>query len=62
MKNLTKEQIQLIANKLSSEYRALHKEVLYSNDSYVIKKSEKLGRTIVEVKKLLADLAIELNK
>ena len=58
---MTKQQIELLIHRLMAEQRALHKEVLQFDDPTVKRKSEKLGRTIREVRQVLSDLSQQIK-
>jgi hypothetical protein len=58
---MTKQQIELLIHRLMAEQRALHKEVVRFDDPSVKRKSEKLGRTIREVKQVLSDLSQQIK-
>ena len=58
---MTKQQIELLIHRLMAEQRALHKEVLQFDDPTVKRKSEKLGRTIREVRQVLTDLSQQIK-
>lgn len=58
---MTKQQIELLIHRLMAEQRALHKEVIQFDDPSVKRKSEKLGRTIREVRQVLSDLSQQIK-